>query len=36
MEDNIDFEETRILGVGNKVPELVIRVYDTVEKSSKK
>ncbi|PVU70529.1 peroxiredoxin, partial [Candidatus Nanobsidianus stetteri] len=31
MEDYIDFEEFRILGVGDKVPEFVIKVYDTVE-----
>jgi len=35
MEDYIDFEETGILGVGDKVPEFVIKVYDTVEKKFK-
>jgi len=35
MEDHIDFEKPKILGIGDKVPELVIKVYDTVEKKFK-
>jgi len=32
MENYTDFEKVQNIGVGDKVPELVIKVYDTVEK----